>query len=100
MDDNSEIPDLVEYDDDMFHLESENARLRHENARLRQELEELGNQRRIIFPEGSCIGFVVENDVRYLYTYNSYPVSDNGPLTMDDLECGNRRSDDDMECDE
>lgn len=100
VDDNSEIPDLVEYDDDMFHLESENARLRHENARLRQELEELGNQRRIIFPEGSCIGFVVENDVRYLYTYNSYPVSDNGPLTMDDLECGNRCSDDDMECDE
>ena len=80
--------DLSDSEEDVINEDfDELQRLRDEVESLRAEL----GQRRIAFPEGSSIRFIMVDGVRYLEVFQYAPPAP--PLTIDDLNCD---SDDDL----
>ena len=80
--------DLSDSEEDVINEDfDELQRLRDEVESLRAEL----GQRRIAFPEGSIIRFIMVDGVRYLEVFQYAPPAP--PLTIDDLNCD---SDDDL----
>ena len=80
--------DLSDSEEDVINEDfDELQRLRDEVESLRAEL----RQRRIAFPEGSIIRFIMVDGVRYLEVFQYAPPAP--PLTIDDLNCD---SDDDL----
>lgn len=64
--------------------------LQNENAALRDELEQLRNQRRMLFPEGSSMSITDENGERYINVHDQVQVrrGNHSPMTLSELDCG------------